>query len=559
MRALAEALDGDDGPCRPMADRDDPREVWITGVGVISAIGIGLPAFRAGLRANASPVKRIDRFDPAPVPVEGRRPGRRLRSGSTTWTRGRSAASTGSRSSASRRAAWRWPTPGSCRAWTGRPTASGSGSTSGRRWAASPSPRASTRSTSARGLRAVSPTLALAVFGGAAPANIGIALDVRGPILSTANSCASGAVAIGEAMGAIRTGEIDAAIAGGVECPLSPLAFGAFDLIRALGQRPQRRPGRTPRGRWTPSATASSWARAPALLVLEAAEAARAARRPSRTPRVMGYGATSDAHHMVQPRADGREAARAIRIALDDAARRAADIDWVSAHASSTPIGDIAEARAIAAGLGAGRRHRRRERHQGPDRPPAGRDRRHRGRDGRARLPRRLGARDGEPRGPRAGHRRPPARPPARRPRRRATGASCRPRSASAASTRRWCSGPSTGDDPRVSPARYPRAMTDMPTWERRFRAPILAFPSWAADAPDRLVMASTESGSYQLHTWDRATGERRQVTEDPVGVLEGRPTRDGTGVIWFHDETGAESGSYVDRARSTSGPGRSR
>ena len=58
--------------------------------------------------------------------------------------------------------------------------------------------------------------------------------------------------------------------------------------------------------------------------------------------------------------------------------------------------------------------------------------------------------------------------------------------------------------------------------------------------------MASTESGSYQLHTWDRATGERRQVTEDPVGVLEGRPTRDGTGVIWFHDETGAESGSYV-------------
>ena len=58
--------------------------------------------------------------------------------------------------------------------------------------------------------------------------------------------------------------------------------------------------------------------------------------------------------------------------------------------------------------------------------------------------------------------------------------------------------------------------------------------------------MASTESGSYQLHTWDRTTGERRQVTEDPVGVLEGRPTRDGTGVIWFHDETGAESGSYV-------------
>jgi dienelactone hydrolase len=84
------------------------------------------------------------------------------------------------------------------------------------------------------------------------------------------------------------------------------------------------------------------------------------------------------------------------------------------------------------------------------------------------------------------------------------------------------------------------------PTWERRFRAPILSFPSWAADAPDRLVMASTESGTYQLHAWDRATGARRQVTFDPVGVLDGRPTADGQGVVWFHDATGAETGSYV-------------
>ena len=88
--------------------------------------------------------------------------------------------------------------------------------------------------------------------------------------------------------------------------------------------------------------------------------------------------------------------------------------------------------------------------------------------------------------------------------------------------------------------------MSNLPAWERRFRAPILSFPSWAADAPERMVVASTESGSYQLHAWNRATGERRQVTRDRVGVLEGRPTRDGTGVIWFHDETGAETGTFV-------------
>ena len=88
--------------------------------------------------------------------------------------------------------------------------------------------------------------------------------------------------------------------------------------------------------------------------------------------------------------------------------------------------------------------------------------------------------------------------------------------------------------------------MSDLPAWERRFRAPLLSFPAWAADDPDRLVLASTESGAYQLHAWNRRTGTVRQVTRDPVGVLDGRPTRDGTGVIWFRDETGAETGTYV-------------
>ncbi|HEX5147437.1 MAG TPA: hypothetical protein VFW02_00050, partial [Candidatus Limnocylindrales bacterium] len=67
---------------------------------------------------------------------------------------------------------------------------------------------------------------------------------------------------------------------------------------------------------------------------------------------LLGYGATSDAHHMVQPRADGHEAARAATIALDDAGTEPDEIDYVNAHASSTPLGDVAEARAIALTLG---------------------------------------------------------------------------------------------------------------------------------------------------------------------------------------------------------------
>jgi 3-oxoacyl-[acyl-carrier-protein] synthase II len=88
-----------------------------------------------------------------------------------------------------------------------------------------------------------------------------------------------------------------------------------------------------------------------ALLLIEAADIARA-RGAAPYAELMGYGATSDAHHMVQPRADGREAARAATIALEDAGVDSSEIDYVNAHASSTPIGDVAEARAIARALG---------------------------------------------------------------------------------------------------------------------------------------------------------------------------------------------------------------
>ncbi len=329
-----------------MADR---RDVWITGVGVISAIGIGLPAFRAGLRANASPVKRIDRFDPSPfrsqvaAQVEDFDPADHMDARAV-------------------RGLDRFSQFGLA---TGRMAMADSGLLPGVDGAAE-ADRIGIYLGSAlggiafaegehekyldRGLRSVSPTLALAVFGGAAPANIGIALDVRGPILSTANSCASGAVAIGEAMGAIRSGEIDAAIAGGVECPLSPLAFGAFDIIRALSSHRNDDPPHASRP-MDAGRDGFVMGEGAGLLVLEAADLAE---RRGATPyaRVLGYGATSDAHHMVQPRADGREAARAVRIALADAGVEPGEIDWVSAHASSTPIGDIAEARALAAALG---------------------------------------------------------------------------------------------------------------------------------------------------------------------------------------------------------------
>ena len=89
--------------------------------------------------------------------------------------------------------------------------------------------------------------------------------------------------------------------------------------------------------------------------------------------------------------------------------------------------------------------------------------------------------------------------------------------------------------------------MTDsMPLWQRRYRAPIIGFPTWSRHAPHRLVYVSSESGVYQLHSWDLATGQRRQVTHEPVGLVSGHVSADGEWVLWHRDTTGDESGTWM-------------
>jgi 3-oxoacyl-[acyl-carrier-protein] synthase II len=327
----------------------DRRRVWITGIGLVTPIGAGVVAFRAGLRAGCSPVKRIDRFDPSPFrsqvaaqvddfdplawmpPKTARQLDRfsqfALVAGRLALDDARLAPGAGGAAAPERIGIYLGSALG------------------GIAYAEEQHTRYLER-----GIRQVAPNLALAVFGGAAPANLGIALDVRGPILSTANSCASGAVALGEALGDLREGRVDAAIAGGCEIPLSPLAFGAFDIIRALsaGHNDDAEHAARP---FDAKRDGFVMGEGAALLVLE--EAGMAARRGAIPyAELLGYGATSDAYHMVQPRADGREAARAATIALADGGVDAAEIDYVNAHASSTPLGDVAEARAIALTLG---------------------------------------------------------------------------------------------------------------------------------------------------------------------------------------------------------------
>ncbi len=202
---------------------------------------------------------------------------------------------------------------------------------------------------SKRGLRAVHPMLALSVFGAASCCNVAIHFGLHGPSVSNSNSCAAGAVAIGDAFRAVRDGVCRAALAGGVEAPLAPLTFGAFDIIRAMSTRnedPQSASRPFDAGR-----DGFVMAEAGCLLLLEREEDA-IARGVTPYAELAGYALTNDGAHMTAPREDGREAMRAMALALREAGVQACEVDHVNAHGSSTPLNDPTESRAIRAVLG---------------------------------------------------------------------------------------------------------------------------------------------------------------------------------------------------------------
>jgi 3-oxoacyl-[acyl-carrier-protein] synthase II len=157
-------------------------------------------------------------------------------------------------------------------------------------------------------------------------------------------SCASGAIAIGEAYRAIARGEADVMVAGGAEAPLAPLCFGAFAIIRAMSTRNDdpahaSRPFDEARDGFVMSEGA-------AVLVLE--ERGRALSRGAPIyAEVCGFGLTNDAYHMTAPRPDGRQAARAMRNALQEAGVAPHEVGYINAHGSSTPLNDSTETASI--------------------------------------------------------------------------------------------------------------------------------------------------------------------------------------------------------------------
>lgn len=199
------------------------------------------------------------------------------------------------------------------------------------------------------GWRAVHPMLALSVFVGAGSCNVAIEMGFTGPATANGDSCSAGAIALSNALRYIQNGQADQMLAGGVEAPLSPVCYGAFDILSAMSKNldpPERacRPFDRTRDGFVMGEGA-------AILLLETEEFARA-RGAHIYAEFAGAALTNDAHHMTAPRPDGKSALRCMQLALREAGVRADEVDTVNAHASGTPLNDKTETLAIKQLLG---------------------------------------------------------------------------------------------------------------------------------------------------------------------------------------------------------------
>jgi 3-oxoacyl-[acyl-carrier-protein] synthase II len=330
-----------DGNGRP----DGRRRVVITGIGAITPIGSGAEGLWEGLQRRESAVQRIDRFDPSPFRshiaaqvndfdpadhMDRQRAKRTERYAQFSIAASRQALEDAGIDPASEDPERVGVQMGSALGGV----AYGEGQFTAYLH---------------HGVRGVDPLLALAVFGGAASCNVAIEFGFSGPNSTNGMSCASGAMAVGDAWRMIRDGEADVVLAGGVETPLAPLCYGAFAIIRAMSTRNDD-PARASRP-FDAGRDGFVMGEGAAVLVLEELERARA--RGARIyAEVLGYGTSNDAHHMTAPRPDGAQAARAMREALRTAALAPEQVDYVNAHGSSTPLNDSTESRVVRAVLG---------------------------------------------------------------------------------------------------------------------------------------------------------------------------------------------------------------
>jgi len=195
-----------------------------------------------------------------------------------------------------------------------------------------------------KGPKAVSPFFIPMLIANMAPGQISILLGAKGPNSTIVTACAAGSHAIGDAYHIIRRGDADAMISGGVESVITPLGVVGFISLKALSTRndaPKKASRPFDRDR-----DGFVMAEGSGMLILESLESA--VRRDAKIyAEIIGYGMSGDGYHMTAPSPEGEGAARCMREGLKSAGLMPADIDYINAHGTSTPLNDLFETIAI--------------------------------------------------------------------------------------------------------------------------------------------------------------------------------------------------------------------
>ena len=200
-----------------------------------------------------------------------------------------------------------------------------------------------------KGPRRVTPFLIPMMLADMAPAQVSMITGATGANYCPVSSCSSGADAIGQGLGMLSRDEADVVIAGGAEAPICPIAVAGFNSLRALSRynedpKKASRPFDARRDGFVIGEGAT-------ILILESHESMER-RGVSPLAELVGYGATSDAHHVTEPSPNGHRAAEAMKLAMRRAGVTPEEIDYINAHGTSTPLNDRHETQAIKSALG---------------------------------------------------------------------------------------------------------------------------------------------------------------------------------------------------------------
>ncbi|WP_112308809.1 beta-ketoacyl-ACP synthase II [Pseudogemmobacter bohemicus] len=329
--------------------------IVVTGLGAVTPLASGVQANWRRLMAGESGIRRNDRFDtlgwkcriaglvpPAGETADGFDPETAMSPQELRKTDLFIHYAMAAADEALRQAGWQPQDPGG-RSRTATLIGTGVGGV--------PAITGATETIRTAGVRRLSPFVVPSFLPNLAAGQVSIRYGFHGPSGAPVTACAASAQAIGDAMRLIRSGEADIALCGGAEACVDPVAIGGFTAARALSFGFNEDPAGASRP-FDAAHDGFVLSEGAAMLVIERLSHAQV-RGATPLAVVSGYGTTTDAHHVTAGWEDGREAARAMEMALAMAGLAPGEIGYVNAHATSTPVGDAAELQALTRVFGA--------------------------------------------------------------------------------------------------------------------------------------------------------------------------------------------------------------